>query len=262
MLRRLLICGLVAGVCAGLLATGFASLAGEPALDQAIAYEDAQDHAAMPAGHHEAPAPAPVSRGAQKTVGLLTASVVYGIALGGLFALAFAFAYGRVARAGPRNTAYGLAAAAFVVVYFVPFLKYPASPPGATDPATIGKRTLLYATMVAISLLAAVAASRLRPALLQRFGAHAANLGAGLAYAVVVLAAGLTLPSIREIPSAFPATALWSFREASIGMQAVTWLTIGLVFGPLAQRAMSGQPIAPWRGARRERVDAQGTMRG
>jgi uncharacterized membrane protein YidH (DUF202 family) len=255
MLRKLLICGLVAGFCGGLLAAGFASLAGERAVDRAIAYEAAKD-----SGHHEAADPAPVSRGIQKSAGLLTASVVYGLALGGIFALAFAFAYGRVARVSPRTTAYGLAAAAFVVVYLVPFLKYPASPPGATDPDTIVKRTLLYATMIAISVLAAVAAARVRPALRTRFGGHAANLGAGAVYAVIVLAAGLALPSIHEIPSDFPATALWTFREASIGMQAVIWLTIGLVFGPLAQRAMSGQPIVPWRGARRERVDAQGAV--
>jgi predicted cobalt transporter CbtA len=255
MLRKLLICGLVAGLCGGLLAAGFASLAGEPAVDRAIAYEEAKD-----SGHHDAAEPAPVSRGVQKSAGLLTASVVYGLSLGGIFALAFAFAYGRVARVSPRTTAYGLAAAAFVVVYLVPFLKYPASPPGATDPDTIVKRTLLYGTMIAISVLAAVAAARVRPALRRRFGGHAANLGAGALYVVIVVAAGLALPSIHEIPRDFPATALWTFREASLGMQAVLWLTIGLVFAPLAQRAMSGQPIAPWRGARPERVDAQGAV--
>src|SRR5690606_16859101 len=110
-------------------------------------------------GAHEALAP--VSRGLQKSAGLLTAALVYGVALGGIFALVFAVCYGRVARAGPRATAYGLAAAAFVVVYLVPFLKYPAGPPGATDPATIGRRTLLYVTMVAVSVLAAIAAGGL-----------------------------------------------------------------------------------------------------
>jgi hypothetical protein len=125
--------------------------------------------------------------------------VVYGLALGGIFALAFAFAYGRVARVSPRTTAYGLAAAAFVVVYLVPFLKYPASPPGATDPDTIVKRTLLYATMIAIS-----SARRWRrggaPALLARFGTAGPNIGAGLRY-VVVCGGGAGAPSIREIPA-------------------------------------------------------------
>jgi predicted cobalt transporter CbtA len=251
MFTKLLICGLIAGVCAGLLSMGFASLAGEPSVDRAIAYEEAKDAAAMPAGHHEAEAPAPVSRGVQKSAGLLTASLVYGLALGGLFAIAFGFAYGRVSRAGPRATAYGLAAAAFVVVYFVPFLKYPASPPGATDPDTIGKRTVLYGTMVLISICAAIAAGRLRPALLARFSATTANILCGAVYVVIVAAAGLALPSIREIPGDFPATVLWTFREASIGMQAVIWLTIGLVFAPLAQRAMTGQPLL----ARRSHVE-------
>jgi len=251
MLRTLLICGLVAGACAGLFAFGFASLAGEPSVDRAIAYEEAKDEAAMPAGHHKAEAPAPISRGAQKSVGLLTASVVYGLSLGGLFALAFAFAYGRVGRASPRVTAYWLAVAAFVIVYLVPFLKYPPSPPGAADPDTIGRRTLLYVTLIAISLLAAVAAARVRPALVARFARVTANVGAGLLYVVIVLVAGLALPSIREIPGDFPATALWTFREASIGMQAVIWSTIGLVFAPLAERAMNGQPIL----ARRSHVE-------
>ncbi len=87
----------------------------------------------------------PVSREVQQSAGLLTATVVYGLSLGGLFALAFAVAYGRVARATPRTTAYGLAAAAFLVVFLVPFLKYPASPPGAADPEDHRTaRTLAY----------------------------------------------------------------------------------------------------------------------
>jgi Probable cobalt transporter subunit (CbtA) len=242
-LRKLLICGLVAGLCGGLVATGFASVAGEPAVDRAIAYEDSHDAGA-------AMEPAPVSRGLQKSAGLLTAALVYGLALGGIFALVFAVAYGRVARAGPRATAYALAAGAFVVFYLVPFLKYPASPPGTTDPSTIGRRTLLYATMVAISVLGAVAAARLRPAFVRRLGSGGANIAAGLAFVAIAVAGGLALPGVHEMPRDFPATALWRFREASVGMQAVLWLTIGLVFAPAAQRAMTGQRLLAWRAAR------------
>ena len=53
MLRNLLICGLIAGLCGGLLATGFARVAGESSVDRAIAFESAK---AKVAGHHaEAP---------------------------------------------------------------------------------------------------------------------------------------------------------------------------------------------------------------
>src|SRR5216110_1789008 len=104
MIRTLLIWGLLAGLCGGLLATGFSEVAGEPAVNQAIAFESSN---AAPGEQHEH---AIVSRGTQRTVGLLTAAVVYGVSVGGLFALAFAFAYGRVGRASPGRTSLWLAA--------------------------------------------------------------------------------------------------------------------------------------------------------
>jgi len=63
----------------------------------------------------------------------------------------------------------------------------------------------------------------------------------------------------HETPKDFPATTLWRFREASVGMQAVLWLTTELVFAPIAQRAISGQPIIPWRAAHLGRRPAPAT---
>jgi predicted cobalt transporter CbtA len=240
MARSLLICGLVAGVLAGLLAFGFATIAGEPAIDQAIAYEDARTPG--PAAGEKAE-PELVSRTTQKGVGLLTASVVYGLALGGIFALVFAVAYGRVGRLSPAHTALLLAAAAFVVIYLVPFVKYPPNPPAVGDPDTIGRRTLLYLSMIWISVCAAVAGWRLRGALAQKRPGDVATVAGVLLYVVVVALAGLALPGVHEIPADFPATTLWRFREASAGTQLVTWAAIGLVFAPLAQRVMSGRPL-------------------
>jgi pimeloyl-ACP methyl ester carboxylesterase len=238
MLRTLLIWGLLAGLCGGLLATGFSEVAGEPAVNQAIAFEDAQAKA-----HHE-PGEAPtVSRGVQRTAGLLTAAVVFGVSMGGLFALAFAFAYGRVGHAGPARTALWLAAGAFVVVFLVPFLKYPANPPSVGDPDTIGKRTELYLAMIVCSVLAAVAALRIRAWLAERRDPTTATVVAGLSYLAVVVAAGLILPGVHEVPRNFPATTLWRFREASVGMQVVLWTTIGVIFSVAAPRIMVGEPV-------------------
>jgi lysylphosphatidylglycerol synthetase-like protein (DUF2156 family) len=246
-LRRLLICGLAAGLCGGLLAAGFVSLAGEPAIESAIAYADGREQADHAGAHDHADASTPVPRALQRGAGLLTAAVLYGVALGGIFALVFAFAYGRTGRASPRVTAYWLAAAAFVALSLVPSVKYPAMPPGAGDPDTIGRRTALYLTMVAISVLAGVAAARLRPSLLRRTQAHTATVIAVLAYLAVVVSAGLVLPGVHEVPADFPATTLWRFREASIGMHATLWATIGLVFAFAAQRVMTNRPILPLR---------------
>jgi uncharacterized membrane protein YidH (DUF202 family) len=235
MLRTLLICGLVAGALAAVLATGFATVAGEPAVNGAIAFEDAQARAA-----HEAPAAEVVSRTVQRTVGLFTAAAAYCVALGGLFALVFAVVYGRVGGAPPGRTALWLAAAAFVVVFLVPFVKYPANPPSVGDPATIGRRTELYLVMVAVSLLSALAAINVRAWLRSRPAVRGhATLGGLATYLAVVTAAALALPGIHEVPADFPATTLWRFREASVGLQLVLWSTVGVVFGLLAQRAMT-----------------------
>jgi hypothetical protein len=247
MLRNLLLCGLLAGLCGGLLGTGFARVVGETQINQAIAYEDAQYKA------QGVPPEKPiVSRSMQSSLGLLTAALVYGLALGGLFALAFAAVYGRVGRASPARTSIWMAAAAFVVLYLVPFIKYPANPPSVGDPDTIGKRTALYLIMILISLLAAIAAVRLRRVLAERWSGSTATLVAGLVYLLVVVVAGALLPPINEVPKTFPAVTLFRFREASVGMQAVVWTTIGLVFGATAQRVMAGRTILP----RRRQSDA------
>jgi predicted cobalt transporter CbtA len=256
MIRSLLICGLLAGVCGGLLAAGFGEIVGEPPLEQAISFEEAQsehEHGAIAAHSHEQ-AP-PVSRDVQRFVGLPLAAMVYGLAIGGLFALAFAFAYGRVGDASPAKTALWMAAIGFLVFYLVPFLKYPANPPATGDPETVGERTLLFLTMLVTSLLAAVAAARVRASLVRRSGRDLGRLpsqmtAAGVATAVavgvylaVVVIAGVALPVVDEIPAGFPANELWKFRIASIGTQAVLWTAMGLVMAVTAPRVLAGKPI-------------------
>src|SRR5580698_1134609 len=153
MVRALLVRGMLAGALAGLLAAGFACVFGEPQVDLAIGFEA---HMHQMAG--EAPEPELVSRTVQSSIGLLTGVVVYATALGGIFALVFAYAYGRVGRLSPRATAALLALAGFVVLILVPQVKYPANPPSIGEPETIALRTGLYFTMIALSVVVAIAA--------------------------------------------------------------------------------------------------------
>ena len=235
MVRALLVRGMIAGLCAGVLAAGFAEVVGEPQVDQAITFEASHADAAEP-HHHD-----PVSRDVQKSVGLFTAFAVYGASFGGLFALAFAVVFGRVGRARALPTAVWLAGAVFVAVVLVPFLKYPANPPAIGDPETIGSRTALYFSMIAISVLSAVAAVRLARQAAARWGETAGPLVGVGAFVVLVVAAGLALPAVNEVPRDFPATTLWHFRVASLGTQLVLWSSLGLLFGAAAQRALGRQ---------------------
>ncbi len=242
MVKSLLVRGMLAGAVAGLLAFGFAYIFGEPQIDYAIAFEEqmaqaahGQAHAAGAVHAHEEET---VSRTVQSTVGLLTAVVVYGAGIGGLFALVFAFAYGRVGRLGPRATAALLAAAGFVSVAVIPFLKYPANPPAVGSPDTLGSRTALFLVMIAISIAAVTLAVGLARRLSGRVGPWMSALIGGAAFIAIVAVAQLVLPDVREIPERFSADALWRFRAASLGVQLLMWATLGLVFGALSAQML------------------------
>jgi hypothetical protein len=218
-----------------LLAAAFASVAGEPSIERAIAFESAADAAAG-----QPPAPEIVSRSVQRGAGLFTASLVYGAALGGLFSLAFAHAYGRVGEFDPRTLSALLAAAGFVALVLVPELKYPANPPAIGEAATIGARTTLYFALLAISFLAMILAAMLASPLVARLGAWNGTLIAAAVFVVVAGIASLAMPPVDEVPPGFPANVLWDFRLASIGARVVLWGALGLAFGGMTQIWLQG----------------------
>jgi hypothetical protein len=232
MTKDLLWRGMLSGVAAALLATLFARIFAEPQVDLAIAFETARTAHAM-AGH-AAEEPELVSRATQKGLGLLTAALLYGAAVGGIFSLVFAYCYGRLSMVGPRTLSLLLGALAFVVVVIVPAIKYPPNPPAVGLHETVALRTGAFFAMIALSIVACMIAVQIRASLAARVGAFNALLVACGAFVLVVTLAQLGLPSIDEVPVDFPATILWGFRVASIGMQFVLWLTLALGFGALA----------------------------
>jgi len=239
MLRSLLVRGMLVGLAAGLLAFAFAYVFGEPQVQKAIDFEDQ-----LARLHHEAPDPEIVSRGVQHTLGLLTGTTVLGVAFGGMFALVFAGIYGRVGRLHARATAALLALAAYVTITLAPATKYPPNPPTVGNPATIDRRTLLFFAMIAISVLAAIAATRVRRDLLPRLGGWNATVAAAGAFVALIAVAELILPGVHEVPAGFPADVLWHFRIASLGIDATLWAAIGLGFGAAAERLIAQHPRA------------------
>jgi hypothetical protein len=234
MARTLLLRGMLVGVAAGLLAFAFAALFGEPQVNQAIAFEAAHTTPGMDE-------PELVSRAMQSTVGLGVAALVYGAALGGIFALAYAFAYGRVGGLGARATSLLVAGIGFLAIEVVPFLKYPANPPSIGSPDTIGQRTALYFLMIAIAVAAATVALITGRAMTARLGSWNAWILAAGVFVAITAVAGLLLPAVMEVPADFPATVLWQFRLASFGIQLVVWATFGLLFGALTERSQRRQ---------------------
>lgn len=233
-MRELLLRGMLAGLVAGVLAIGFASIVGEPMIERAIEFEEQADSH----GHATEPGGAPsVSRGVQRTLGLVVGILGLGVAFGGIFAIVFAFARGRLGTTSDRATALVVAALAFVALYLVPFLKYPANPPAVGVEETMQARTLAYIAMFVLSVLITVGAIALQRRLVRTRTSWDASLIAAATFGLAFVAAVLALPSFAEVPQAFPADVLWRFRLASVGTQLVLWLGIGLAFGMLTERA-------------------------
>jgi predicted cobalt transporter CbtA len=279
--KKLIFSGLLAGAVGGLVAWIFALLFAEPLIDRAITYEDGRA-AAQEALDRAAGFAIPaddggdiVSRSVQSTIGLGVGLVAFGIAMGALFAVTYTVCLGRTGQIRARQLALLVAVAGFITVSLIPFLKYPANPPAASNDETIGDRASLFLLMLVIAVLAAVIATAVGQHLTTRFGTWNSALIAGAGFIAVIAIVMLILPPLghldanvaatgaehnTETPRAlrdpdgnivfpgFPADVLAEFRVYSIAAQALLWGVIGLVFAPLADRLLrSGErpAVAP-----------------
>ncbi|OKI65608.1 CbtA family protein [Streptomyces sp. MJM1172] len=229
--RVLLIRGMLAGLAAGVAAFLVAYLLGESKVDAAIAIEEA-------GAHDHGDEMAPVSRALQATAGLGTGTLLYGVAIGGIAALVFCYALGRVGRFGPRATALLVSGGLFLTVNLVPFLKYPSNPPAVGDPDTVVQRTTLFVLMIALSVLLAAGALILGRRLAPGLGNWNASIVASLAFVAAIGLAYALLPGVNEVPKGFPAALIWEFRITTLTIQVALWATFGLAFGYLAERAL------------------------
>jgi predicted cobalt transporter CbtA len=267
--RRHIFRGIGCGALAGLVAFLFARIFAEPLIGKAIAYEGGRDEAqealdkaagmAIAEHGHDL-----FSRTIQSNVGLGVGMLAFGAALGGLYAVAYSISYGRIGLVRARTTALLVALGGFLLVYLVPFMKYPANPPAIGHEATIGDRSKLYLAMLGASLIFGILAVWLGRRLRQRYSAWTSTLLAGAAFIVAIGIVMYLLPAIghlavnkrefgnhtTETPQpllddngnivypGFPADVLFRFRFYSVGAQLILWGVLGLCFGPLAERLL------------------------
>lgn len=240
---RLLGIGALAGLAAGAAAAVFMATVGRGPTRDAIALEEARDHASGAAHHQDL-----FSRGVQE-IGGAVGLLVFGLALGVVFAVVLAAVGPRLGAATPMGAAVRLGWVGFATVVLVPFLKYPANPPAVGDPATVNQRTLAYFAALALSILLSWAVWRLHTELrtgpVARAWAAAGLYGAGLA--VIFLA----LPANPD-PLDAPADLVWPFRMASLGGLAAAWAALALTTGTL----LTHWPLA---GGTDHRADAAAT---
>jgi predicted cobalt transporter CbtA len=154
--------------------------------------------------------------------GAIAAGAVYGISLGALFGILFA--YGRKALPGDNNKkkALFLAGVLWFVLYLMVAIKYPANPPAVGDPETIYYRQSLYVGYLAISGFTALALAITWKRV--QFGSK--KILFPLIYAAVMIVAYVVLPPNPDKIN-ISMDLIHTFRV-------VTALTIGLFWGILA----------------------------
>lgn len=231
--------GMLIGLIAGIVAFSFARLYGEPYVDRAIQFEEqVEQDKAIHNGETVVPEPELVSRQTQSGIGLLVGITIYGAAIGGLFSLCCAFAYGRLGNIGVMHMSLVLAASAFIAVVLIPQLKYPSNPPGVGSPTTIVSRTEDYFLLILISLLAMVLVYICVHKFKNKYGGLNTSIVSAYCYIVFMGIVFMIMPPVNEVPNNFSADVLWHFRLASLGIQAILWSIVGVGFGYSAQRLL------------------------
>lgn len=244
-LRSLAGAALLVGALAGLGAAAFATVAVEPAIDEAIGIEEAAAAAAPAeaadkvqddelhgtADHDEVV----ISRSFQRGVGLFGAYAFTGMAFGLLLAVATFAMRSSPVGAFRRVTVAGAIRAGAVTVG--PWLKYPPNPPAVGDPATLAQRQFLYLALIivtgAVGMGAAILSGRLRAA---GWSEHRRTAALVAAVAVPMLMVLAVLPAAPDAVGV-PATLVWRFRLASLGSTLLLWTALTLGLGWLVSEA-------------------------
>lgn len=223
---------LVAGLAAGLAAALFHLVVTEPVIDQAITLEEALSAGEGP---HEEPI---VSRDGQR-IGLVVGFVLYGLTWGLLVAVVYHGTQRWLPASSAALNGLALALAGYWALALLPFLKYPANPPGVGDPETIAQRQTLYLVFLVCSVIGVAVAlavgklTGLGP--LGWFG----TLGALAAFgAALYLAAPAHSDAIR-----LPMEIVADFRVRSLAGLSLFWAVLGLIFALLLRHPASGQRL-------------------
>lgn len=238
------------GIVAGLIAAIYFSFAGEPAIDDAIAIEEAQTEATSADGGHHEDEDEQVSRDVQRGAGLFGAYALMGAVFGMLLAVTAMTLRGPWLDPFRRFLVAGAVLAGAVTV--APWFKYPPNPPAVGDPDTAGERQVTYWVLIILTSAILAGAAHLSNRL------RRADWDPGRRVAAVALVAALAVGLVMglmpagdvTIPPEVPASLVWRFRTASLLGNLLLWglLTVGMALAcaeSTAHRRTESDAVAP-----------------
>jgi predicted cobalt transporter CbtA len=161
--------------------------------------------------------------------GEIVAGTILGTSISALFGIVYI--YSRDSLPGSNNKKKGLILAGimFFVIFLIPALKYPASPPAVGDPETIEYRESLYTTMLVISGFAALSVAILYRSLGQT-RRESRKIIVPTVYAVIIALAFVVLPANPD-EIIIPSNLLMNFRIVSAITMGIFWGILGILLG-------------------------------
>ncbi len=161
--------------------------------------------------------------------GSIIAGSMLGVATGALFGLVFAYSRHILPSQNEIKKALILSGIMWATIFFIPFLKYPASPPTVGDPNTIMLRTTLYITFVALSGFGAFGFSRLYKKIQSK------RFVAFLGYAGFISVVFVLMPQYPDkITTSMDLVN--GFRIVSVSTMTMYWIVNAIILGFLWQK--------------------------
>ena len=212
--------GALAGTILGIINLGLV----EPYIDQAIGIEIQNS---VSSGENVDLSEIAHYRIWQKS-GEVVAAAVYGISLGALFGIIFAYSKNALPGSNNKKKALFLAGILWFVLYLVVAIKYPANPPAVGNPETIYYREALYVAFIAISGFTALVLALLW----KRVKINSKKIVFPLVYAGIIIAAYLAMPANPDSIN-ISMELVQNFRVWTAVTIGIFWGLLGIIFGSL-----------------------------
>ena len=217
---------IVSGAAAGIVHGSMNLVFVEPSLDQAIGIENQHLFAT---GQAENNSDFWIKYDSYRTwqkSGQVLAGAILGMSIGSLFGIVFALSKNSLPGKTDIQKSLVLAGIMWFTISFIPFLKYPANPPGVGESETVVLRGILYLIYIGISGFGALGFYKLSKKLKTR------KLIVIAGYAVFMGIAFFAMPANPD-PITLSMDLVNSFRIVSVFTVSLYWISLGLILGAL-----------------------------
>ena len=157
--------------------------------------------------------------------GQVLAGIVLGIAMGSLFGIVYVLSRNSLPGKNDVSKSLILAGIMWIVIYLIPFLKYPANPPTVGDGETVVLRAILYISFILISGFGAFIFYKLS----KKFQNNKKYLGL-FGYVIFIVITFFVMPENPDQITA-PMNLVNEFRLMSILGVSSFWGSIGIILG-------------------------------